>query len=180
MQSCADATRAGRRGFSLVELIAVMVVMSALAFSAAPAVRSMTSARQGAMSRQLVRLIELARAHATASGQPTGLVYDSASGAFQLRRIASDGASPTATPNPLGGTYDDLVLSVEYPSVAVTGFVTGDGNAKHQAIWFSFNGTPEIRDGLGGYLSGFTQDAVITTTGSHSVTVRMTSGAIEG
>lgn len=180
MQSCADARTTGRRGFTLVELIAVMVIMSALAFSAAPAVRSMTSARQGAMSRQLVRLIELARAHATASGQPTGLVYDSGSATFQLRRIASVGAAPSATPDPLGGTYKDLALSVEYPSVAVTGFVTGDGDANHQAIWFSFNGTPEIRDGSGAYLSGFTQDAVITTTGSHSVTVRMTTGAIEG
>jgi len=170
----------GRRGFTLIELVAVMVVFSALAISAAPAVRSMASAREGAMSRQLVRLLELARAHATASGQPTGLVYDSDAGSFQLRRIATEGAAPTPVPDPLGATFDDLSLAVEYPSVTVTGFTTGDGDAANQCVWFSFNGTPEIRDGAGVYISDFTQDAVITTSGAHAVTIRMSTGAIEG
>ena len=181
MQPCAKASKVpGRRGFSLTELIAVIVILSAMALSAAPAVRSMSGARQGAMSRQLVRLLELARAHATATGQPTGLIYDSAGGAFQLRRIATDGGAPTPVPDPLGATFDDLTLSVEYPSVTVTGFITGDGDPSHSGVWFAYDGTPEIRDAEGVFLSNFTQDAVITTTGANAVTVRMSTGAIEG
>ena len=179
MQQCSRTTTGHRRrGFSLIELVAVIVILSALAVSAAPAIRSVGSAREGSLARHLERFIGLARAHATATGEPTGLVYDSGAGAFRLRRIASDGAAPTAVPGPLGAVYADLSLSVEYPGVTVTAFTTGDGDAAHSAIWFSFDGTPEIRDAAGVYLSNFTQDAVITTTGAHTVTVRMSSGAI--
>lgn len=174
------STARARPGFSLTELIAVMVILSALAATAAPAVRSMTGARQGSMARQLVRQLELARAYATASGQPTGLVYDSGANALLLRRIATDGGPPTPVPSPLGATYDDLLLNAQYPSVTVTGFTTGDGDPAHQAVWFSFEGTPEVRDAAGALVTGFTQDAVITTTGAHVVTVRMSTGAIEG
>ena len=169
-----------RPGFTLTELVAVMVILGALSITAAPAVRSMTSAREGAMSRQLERQLELARAFATASGQPTGLIYDSGESVFRLRRIATDGGAPTPVPSPLGATYDDLLLAVAYPSVAVTGFTTGDGDPSHQAVWFGFDGTPEVRDDAGVLISGFTQDAVITTTGVHTVTIRMSTGAIEG
>lgn len=168
-----------RRGFSLTELIAVMVILSALAFTAAPAVRSVTSARQGAMMRHVTRQLELARAYATATGEPTGVVYDSGVAAFRMRRIATNGGAPVAVPSPTGGTYRDLLLGVEYPAEQVTGYTTGDGNPANQAIWFSYEGTPEIRDADGEYVSGFTQDAVIETSGGHEITVRMTTGSIE-
>jgi prepilin-type N-terminal cleavage/methylation domain-containing protein len=168
-----------RRGFSLIELIAVIVILSALAVSAAPAIRSVGTAREGSMSRHLVRLVGIARAHASATGQPTGLIYDSGAGSFLLRRIATDSAAPTPVPNPLGVSYPDLILAVEYPAVTVTGFTTGDGDPLHSAIWFSFDGTPEIRDAAGVLVSSFTQDAVITTSGAKAVTIRMTTGTIE-
>jgi len=179
-QRLRESTARARPGFSLTELIAVMVILGALAATAAPAVRSMTSAGQGSMARQLVRQLELARAYATASGQPTGVLYDSDANALLLRRIATDGGAPTPVPGPLGATYDDLLLNAVHPSTTVTGFTTGDGDPSHRAVWFSFDGTPEVRDADGALVTGFTQDAVITTSGDHAVTVRMSTGAIEG
>ncbi|MCB9847838.1 MAG: prepilin-type N-terminal cleavage/methylation domain-containing protein [Phycisphaeraceae bacterium] len=172
--------RPGVGGFSLIELVAVMAILGVLSLTSIPALRSVTSAREGALARQLVRQLELARAFATATGEPTGLLYDEAGGALRLRRIASEGGAPEPAPDPQGGAYPDLLLGVEYPGSTVTGFVTGDGDASHTAVWFSFDGAPQVRDSDGALLTGFTQDAVISTSGGRSVTVRMTTGAIEG
>ena len=168
-----------RRGFSLTELIAVMVILSVLAITAAPAVRSVTSAREGALTREVVRQLELARAYATATGEPAGVVFNDGAGAFLMRRIAAGGGSPVAVPDPTGGVYEDLLLAQRYPASSVTAFVTGDGDPERRAVWFSYEGVPEVRDDNGVFVTSFTQDAVITTTGGHEVTVRRTTGSIE-
>jgi len=167
------------RGVSLVELIAVMLILSVMAFGAAPAVRSMTSAREGAAARQLTRLLQVTRAHATATGQPTGLIYDAAADTFTFRRIEEEGDPPTPAPDPLGGAMPEFIPALAYPGVTVIGFVTGDADPGHTVVWFSDDGTPQVRSANGDLISEFTQDAVITVTGGKTVRVRRTTGAIE-
>jgi prepilin-type N-terminal cleavage/methylation domain-containing protein len=167
------------RGFTLAELLAVMAIIAVLAASAAPAVRAVSDARAAGLAREVARLLALARAHAVATGQPTGLLYDSGEATLALRRIAPGGSAPTTIVGALGESAEDVRIEGQFAGAAVTSFVTGDGVGSHTAVWFTYRGEPEVRDSSGASLGPFTQDAVLTVTGDRAVTVRRSTGAVE-
>jgi len=171
--------RGAHHGFTLAELLAAITIMAVLAASAAPSVRALSEARAAGLSREVARLLALARAHAGASGQSTGVVFDPDAETFALRRIPVSGAAPVAVVGPSGQAIDDLSIAARYAGASVVSFVTGSGSASHTGVWFSPLGAPEVRDDSGSLVTAFTQDAVITFTGGRAITIRRASGAVE-
>lgn len=66
-----------RRGFTLVELLVTLAVISALAVIVLPSVKSMLSDRRGSQSAIMVKnYLEAARSRAIASGKPVAVVLE--------------------------------------------------------------------------------------------------------
>ncbi len=156
-----------------------MAIIAVLAASAAPAVSAVSDARAAGLAREVARLLALARAHAGATGQPTGLVYDAGEATLALRRIAPGGGAPTTVVGAVGEAAQDVRIERHFAGAGVTSFVTGDGVSSHTAVWFTYRGEPEVRNSSGTSLGPFTQDAVLTITGGRAVTVRRSTGAVE-
>lgn len=71
-------------GFTLIELVAVMVVVSILALTAAPALSVTTGTRAGMAATQLHRDLTYARQHAVATGARTWVVFDTGADSWSL------------------------------------------------------------------------------------------------
>jgi len=173
---------ATRVGFTLVELIAVVVVLSAVSISAAPALVSLSGIRDASLGRELGRRINLARAAAGASGRPTGVRIDAAAQSMMVVRIASAGAAPSPLPGITGSAGGgpgggDSVQSL-FPGSSIVS-VSLDPGGDHDTLWFSYLGVPHLRDALGAHAGDLTQDAVIGLSGGRTLTVRMVTGLVE-
>jgi len=174
--------RASRAGFTLVELIAVIVVLSAVSITAAPALVSLSAMRDASLGRELGRRLGLARAVAGAGGRPTGVRLDAAAQSMMLVQIASIGAGATPLPgitgsvsgSPAGG---DSVSSL-FPGSSILS-VSLDPDGVHDTLWFSSRGVPHLRDGTGAHAGDLAQDAVIGLSGGRTLTVRMVTGLVE-
>ncbi len=173
---------AHRGGFTLVELIAVVVVLAAVSISAAPALVSLSGIRDASLGRELGRRVNLARAVAGASGRPTGVRFDAAAQSMMLVQVATAGAPPTPLPG-ITGSVDggsagaDSVSSL-FPGSSIVS-VSLDPAGAHDTLWFSYMGVPHLRDGTGAPAGDLVQDAVIGVSGGHTLTVRMVTGLVE-
>jgi prepilin-type N-terminal cleavage/methylation domain-containing protein len=167
--------RAG--GFTLLELVVVIVLMGILAATAIPSFSAASEARGLAATREVERRLTHARSRASATGEPTGLSVDTA-GSLEFLRIASSGASPSAVPSPTGEPGGVWILPSAYPGVSVGKIIGGDGStASSQVIWFGYDGTPELRSPSGARLGAFKQDASIILSGTGGGTVRVLGGS---
>ena len=83
---------ATRRAFSLVELIAVVVVISIMAAVAIPAIGNLTSTRAAAAARQLARDLTFARQQAAARGVTVWVVLSTANESYSI--LAESAATP--------------------------------------------------------------------------------------
>lgn len=174
--------RASRVGFTLVELIAVVVVLSAVSITAAPALMSLSSIRDASLGRELGRRINLARAVAGAGGRPTGVRLDTTAQTMMLVQIASVGAAATPLPGITGSVsggpaVGDSVGSL-FPGSSILSVSLDPGGA-HDTLWFGSMGVPHLRDGTGAHAGDLAQDAVIGLSGGRTVTVRMVTGLVE-
>lgn len=86
--SCAP----GGRGFSLVELITVMVLVSVLAAVAVPTLSSLGSTRAGFAAKLVLKDLTWARERAVATGTRQYVVFNPAADSYTL--LAEDRASP--------------------------------------------------------------------------------------
>lgn len=166
------------RGFTLVEMAVVIAIVGVLAAVAAPALNALAGVRAGAAAEEIERRLVTARATAIARGRPTGLQLDPAAGTIRMWEIAATGAAPTPALSPLGEPEPAWGVAERYPGIAFT-LVGGGGATGVQTIWFAFDGTPQTRSGTGALSGAWTQDAVVTVTGGHTVYVRRGSGAVE-
>lgn len=93
---CSDPARraasAARRAFSLLELVAVMVIAGILAISAVPAMNSLADARADTAARDLHRDLSFARQRAVATGTRTWVVFDTAVETWSV--LAENPSSP--------------------------------------------------------------------------------------
>jgi prepilin-type N-terminal cleavage/methylation domain-containing protein len=80
------------RGFTLIELIAVAVVIGLLSVLAVPAVRLMGTQRASGAAGELARDMLYARQRAVATGTVSRVVFDVAGGAYSV--LAENPASP--------------------------------------------------------------------------------------
>jgi len=89
---CFTRRRFSHGGFTLIELIAVIVVMGILAAVAVPAMSSTTQTRAGLAAKQMLRDATFARQRAVATGTRTWIVFDPDNDAWSI--LAEDTDNP--------------------------------------------------------------------------------------
>jgi prepilin-type N-terminal cleavage/methylation domain-containing protein len=82
----------GRRGYTLVELVVVMVLASIMAAATAPALWSVGQARRAAAAAHVLRDVTFARQWALATGMRTWVSFDVAAGSYRV--LVEDGENP--------------------------------------------------------------------------------------
>lgn len=134
---------AHRHGFTLLELVLVMVVICTVLAMAAPSLRGFFASRRGAdAAAGLVALTQLARSEAAAEGRPYRLNLDAKAGTFWL----------TAQE---GGDY--VTLHTEFGRI----FPFPDGVQAELSV----DGADTDRDYVSFFPDGRTEPATITLTG---------------
>lgn len=124
-----------RRGFTLVELALVLIVLGALAGSAVPALRGMTAASERADREAVASAVRLARALAVASGVPHAAALEPA-GSVRLERFVSGGAEAAIGPD---RAVIAPILAREDRVTRVGGSALGGQAA---LVWFDPDGAP--------------------------------------
>jgi type II secretory pathway pseudopilin PulG len=165
-------------GFSLVELLAIIVVLAILAATAVPALARIDSIRHSAARDEIARQLALARSSALATGDPYGVRFDTTAHTIALLRIPKN-AAPEPAPDATGQPRQPLLLDAHYPGTQIISYVSGSGVPSSVTVWFGYSAVPETRDSSGNNPVPFTQDAVITVTDGLTITVRRETGAIE-
>jgi prepilin-type N-terminal cleavage/methylation domain-containing protein len=166
-----------RRGFTMLELAVVLLVMSVVAVSVLPAVGLLDASRRSAAGDELARVLEDARERARASGRPFGVEIDAVNERVRTLTIETSGSAPTSMRDPLGAEESWTVLSRRYPGAAIVTFSNGrDGGGT--VVWFSSSGVPEIRSSGGALVGEFTRDAVIQMNDGRTLRVTRNTGSI--
>lgn len=162
---------ARRAGFTLVELIAVLVIVGIMAGVAVPRLSNLGSSRSAMAGKQLLRDLSFARQRSIATGTVTWVVLDVAAGTWSI--LAEDPASPgraSAT------VITDMATNREYTiTLGVNGFVgvsisscDFDGGVE---IGFDWLGRPRISDTTALAAQGF-----VVLSGGQRVNVEATTG----
>lgn len=167
------------RAFSLIEAITVVAIIGILAAGVAPAIQSQTRLHQAAAAAETGRLLRLARAHAMATGEPTGVEVLASAQTLRLVVSPAPGAGVVALGDALGQAAESIDLSTKFPGASILSVTGGDGATERVTLWFSHAGEPQIRSDSGSLISSFDEDAVIEFEGDHSVAVLAVSGVIE-
>ena len=169
-------------GFTLIEAMAVIVILAILAATAIPGVRSIDAQRFAVAAEQVRGALRVARAQADAVSLPVGVRIDRNAGSLALVTYDPDAGEVVPADDPMGEPSATRYLRSIDPSVTITGLVNGDGSddKDQQTIWFRYDGRPHTRDGATG--ADFTEDALIDLASgaeTERVRVRRFTGAIE-
>ncbi len=165
-----------RRAFTLIEVVAVSVILAILAVSVIPAFDTVDAARRTAAADEIARLMTVIRAHTMATGDAAGISIDGDT--LTPIRIDSTGVATEPIPGPLGSVRPTLDIAAAFPGVEITGVTLGDGSTADGTIWFGYDGTPRLRDANLNDTGPATEDTVIVVTGGERVRFRRLSGSI--
>lgn len=177
--SSRSATRS-RCGFTLIELVAVMVLIAILSLTVTPALSVLENARNASLANEVERRLGMARAYAMTTGMPAGLELDVNQQMLTLLHIETTGASPTPMPDITGSATSMALLRIETlaPGTSIEDVDLADSGS-YDTLWFDFEGSPHLRAANGSFASWLTRDATITISGGHILTIRKTTGLIE-
>jgi prepilin-type N-terminal cleavage/methylation domain-containing protein len=178
VRTIASQTRA-RRAFSLVELLAVIIIMGITAAVAAPAFVAMRDATRQALAGEVERMLMVARARAMTQGKPHGVRIETAT--LTPLHINTLGAAPTAPTGVDGMPMPPVVIAEEFRGASLTSLVAGDGVATLSSgftVWFGKDGTPQLRQSSGTLIGPWSQDMVVSVLGGATVSVHSGTGAI--
>lgn len=84
-----------RAGFTLVELIGVLVLVGIAAISAVPVLGTVDRMQRAGMCDEIERRLMMARAHAMTTGMPSGVRFALGDQQAEVMQIVSSGATPT-------------------------------------------------------------------------------------
>jgi len=167
-----------RSGFTLVELLVVVVLMGIISVSVIPAMSNIRSMREGAARDDLMRMIEVTKGRAVASGVPHGMRIDLSDSSLTIIEIDDLGEVQVEF-DPLTGGDRTINLAAVYPGVNIASMINGDGAGGSGTIWFDYESSPHTRDGTGSFTSLNTQAASVTLSSGERVVVHPHSGTLE-
>ena len=165
-------------GFTLFELMLVVVLLGILAVSVIPAMGNVQTMRNGAARDDIARMLETTRARAMASGEPKGLRVNPSDSMLDIVEINPDGSIQTMS-DPLTGRTRSLNITTTYPGVQFEHMINGDGIVGAGIVWFDYEGTPHMRDGDGVFIGLNTQQVEIMLSSESTVVVHAYSGVVE-
>ena len=168
-----------RSGFTIMELLLIVVIMAIIATTAVPMISQASDARQAAARDEVVRLFEFARGRAMASGMPVGVEIDTASSSLRLVTINTAGGIVELADSIGGGTMGSS-LTNEFSGVTIDSFVNGDGASGDGTVWFDFLATPHLRNDVSGAFDEvFSRVSTLTLSTGGLVIVHADSGFVE-
>jgi len=163
------------RGFTLVELLVVLVLAALVAASVAPALRAIEASRERSARSRAAGMLVSAREYACASGSGAGVRYDGATRTLIPLRLSGGSAAPMV--GPMGAEADGLDPETDF-GVSIEAFDPGADGAGLDAVWSDAGGVPLAGDS-GGPSTQLVRDARIELSGADAIVVRMVSGAIQ-
>ncbi len=166
--------QAVRRGATLIEVLTVVVIMGILAMSATPALSIASEATQAAAVSETRRLLEYTRAHAIATGVPSGFIVDPSTQQIELVTLADGAVVPVMTS--LGELRPAVNLADRFSGATITS-ISGP-LAGSESLWFDFDGLPHRRDRAGRHLGVLDASVVYRFDTGGEVTVAPIGGLI--
>lgn len=158
-----------RRAFTLIELVAVMIVVSVLAASAAPVLSRVSETRREAFAQEIERLLSLARSRAMETSLAAGVRFNVDDQTIELVEIPQAGGAPRAFTE----TYiiASRITGVEMAQLTVAG--------NTRTIWFEPDATPHTRNETSGaFIEFLDENASVTVQGGATIIVEPNSGRI--
>lgn len=178
MTTGTQTSRLCNAGFTLVELMVVVVLMGIVAVSVIPAMHNVRDMRSGAARDDIARMLNIAKARAMASGQPKGLLVDLEASSLSIVGIDADGAYAIES-DPLTGRERAIDFAASHPGVTINTMTNGDGASGTGIVWFDYEATPHTRDSGGGFVAINAEPVEITTGAGLRVLVNAHSGLVE-
>lgn len=134
------------RGFTLIELISVIVIVVILTGVAVPTLSSLAVTRSGMAGKQVLRDMTFARQRAVATGVVSWVVFNTGAKTWSIlaENPASPGRAGATVINDLatGRPYTTTLGIAEYVGVNFTSCTFGAG----QEVGFDWLGRPRISD----------------------------------
>ena len=167
------------RGFTLTELLIVMVLLSILSATAIPALGRLDDAQRSGLLNECERLVMLSRSRAISTGIPSGLEFDLTEQRVAMISLQTD--STGVEPVTRAGTGTDYISRANaFPGAAIelAGPVDAPVSLGTTTLWFDFDGTPQQRQADGESPVALTNEFVIQIVDGPRLTVAPYTGMV--
>ncbi len=159
-------------GFTLIELITVLVITAIVAAVALPSLAGASTTRRAMGANQIVRDLDYARERAISTGTRTWVVFNTGTNSYSVLQEDPTnpgrvGATALTDPANTGKTYVQYLGTGEFVTVTLSSVVSGTGSE----IGFDWIGKPYDSTS-----TALTSAAVVTLTGGKTVTVQPITG----
>lgn len=166
-----------RRGFTLIELMVVSVVLALLAVTVLPAMDELDRMRRAAALSDLKMTLTSARALAVATGDPCGVEIDAESGWIRGVRLPP-GGEVLGLLGPLGEEEEGWYIGLRYAGAEIAEVEFADGSSGDGTVWFGSEGELERRADDGEYVGAATSDVRIEVADGGVVEVDRVTGLV--
>jgi type II secretory pathway pseudopilin PulG len=161
----------------MLEMMLVVTIIGIIAAAARPALRLLSDARRVGAVQEVERALLFARATAMATGNATGVELTPSG--LRILTIPAASAAPESVLGPDGQPRGIPVLAEDQRDFWITHLQDGTGTSVPQAtLWFSIDGTPELRDTNGTRIGPWTDDARIEIADTGVINIRRVTGAL--
>lgn len=156
----------------------VVVIMGIVTVSVIPAMNNLSRMREGAARDDLMRMFEIAKGRAVASGLPHGLLVNLTDSSVTIVEITSQGTVQVET-DPLTNGNRTINIPNLYSGVTISAMTNGDGVGGSGIIWFDFESNPHTRTSQGDFVSLNSEVASIAISSGEFIAVHPHSGMLE-